>query len=114
MSEPEPPLAQNRTSRWLAVGVPILLLTLVLSCLLFTQAQANTSKQRPMDVLYNAADTDGNGLISENEWHSAMQKRFEEIDTNDDNQVSLDELAASRDTAKQRFRALKQSDGGYR
>nr|WP_320115644.1 hypothetical protein [uncultured Desulfuromonas sp.] len=52
-------------------------------------------------------------MISETEWHTVMQKRFEEMDTNDDNQVSLEEMAASRETAKQRFRAMRQS-GGYR
>nr|WP_320048199.1 EF-hand domain-containing protein [uncultured Desulfuromonas sp.] len=96
----------------------IVLLAVVLSCILFTRAQAissgaSSSGQRPLDVLYNAADSDGNGLISESEWHTVMQKRFEEMDTNGDQQVSLEEMAASRDTAKQRFRTLRQS-GRYR
>lgn len=89
----------------------IVLLALLLSCILFTKAHALSSGQRPMDMLYNAADSDGNGLISETEWHTVMQKRFEEIDTNDDSQVSLEEMAASRETAKQRFRAMRQSGG---
>ncbi len=91
----------------------IIVLAVVWSCILFSQAYALSSSQRPLDMLYNAADRDGNGLISETEWHTVMQKRFEKMDTNDDNQVSLEEMAASRETAKQRFRAMRQS-GGYR
>ncbi|PLX92946.1 MAG: hypothetical protein C0620_08600 [Desulfuromonas sp.] len=90
--------------------VLVLIVTAVLSsCLLYGRAYALGTQQKPLDMLYNAADSDGNGLISESEWHTVMQRRFEEIDTNDDGQVSLDEMAASRETTRERFRAMRQA-----
>ena len=61
--------------------------------------------QRPIDTLFQTADSDHNNLISEAEWHAAMQKRFEAIDANHDGNLSRDELEQSRDALRERFRS---------
>ncbi len=64
------------------------------------------AREKPLDILYASADTDGNGLISEAEWHAAMQKRFETLDANGDGNISKEEMANARETARDKFRAL--------
>ena len=63
--------------------------------------------EKPIDVFFNNADTDGNGLISEVEWHTAMQKRLENIDTNHDGNISREELEKSKETMRENFRNLR-------
>lgn len=63
---------------------------------------------KPVDMLFKTADTDGNGLISEAEWHAAMQKRFEATDTNHDGNISREELEKSKETMREKFRNFRQ------
>lgn len=73
---------------------------------------ARAAREKPLDLIFKAADSDGDGLISENEWHAAMQKRFNKIDLNADGQISRSELEQSRDTARERFKQLRNSGSG--
>jgi Ca2+-binding EF-hand superfamily protein len=68
-----------------------------------------TAQQKPLGVIYEATDTDGNGLISEAEWHAAAQKRFELLDTNRDGNISKEEMEAGKATMKERFKTLRRS-----
>lgn len=52
-------------------------------------------------------DTNGNGLISEEEWHAAMQKRFESIDKNGDGNLSRDEIDETKATMRDRIRSRR-------
>jgi len=75
---------------------------IILFALIFS-ASLVFARQRPIDSLFAMADTDRNGRISEAEWHVAMQKRFETIDTNRDGAVSREEMEKFRETMRGRF-----------
>jgi hypothetical protein len=62
------------------------------------------AREKPHDGLFNAADTDGNGLISESEWHAAMQKRLESIDFNGDGSLSREEFEKTKETLRDKIR----------
>lgn len=62
------------------------------------------AREKPLDILFNAADTDGNGLISESEWHAAMQKRLEALDTNGDGNISREEFEKAGETMRDKIR----------
>jgi len=64
-------------------------------------------QQKPLEVIYEAADTDGNEMISEAEWHAAAQKRFELLDTNKDGNISKEEMEAGKTTMKERFKTFR-------
>jgi len=68
------------------------------------------ARQKPLDVIFTADDTDGNGLVSEEEWHAAAQKRFELLDTNKDGNISKEEMAAGKGTMKTRFKSLRSGE----
>ncbi len=65
------------------------------------------AQQKPLQVIYEAADTDGNGLISEAEWHAAAQKRFELLDANKDGNISQEEMEAGKAAMKERFKTFR-------
>jgi Ca2+-binding EF-hand superfamily protein len=67
--------------------------------------------QKPVDVLFKAADVDRNGAISEAEWHGAMQKRFEAMDANRDGTLSRAEMDAAKETMRERFRRGQDLNG---
>jgi len=69
------------------------------------------ARERPLDILFGEADTDHNGLINEAEWHKAMQKRFETLDTNNDSAISKEELEKSRESMRERLRSLRTRSG---
>lgn len=77
--------------------------------LLLAAGIVHAGQDRPMEHLFNSADTDRNGLISEAEYHTAMQKRFAQMDTNRDGSLSREEMGKARDTAKQRLRELREA-----
>lgn len=81
----------------------------IIVLLLLTAASA-IARQKPMEIIFEAGDTDHNGLISEDEWHAAMQKRFDALDKNHDNAVSYDEFQKAKETLRERFRARMQND----
>jgi Ca2+-binding EF-hand superfamily protein len=78
-------------------------------CLFFVSAvflfPANCvlARENPIDALFNAVDTDGDGLISEQEWQKAMQKRFEALDNSDDGNISRDEFERQTEIMRERF-----------
>ena len=61
------------------------------------------ARESPIDALFNAVDTDGDGLISEQEWQKAMQKRFEALDNSDDGNISRDEFERQTEIMRERF-----------
>lgn len=71
-------------------------------------ADRGLARERPMDTIFNAADTNGDGLISEQEWHQAMQKRFETLDANKDGNVSREEFEKQKETLREKFRNRRQ------
>jgi|GEM_PF-2091490 Ca2+-binding EF-hand superfamily protein len=80
--------------------------------LLFALLLSGTSamaREKPLDLLFNQADTDHNGLISEAEWHAVMQKRFETNDANHDGNISRVEIDAVKETFRERFRSMRSS-----
>lgn len=77
---------------------------LVLIGTLAVAGSAAAAQGTRFDALFNATDTDGNGLISEAEWHSAMQKRMEAIDADHDNNLTREEFQQAKETLRERFR----------
>ena len=83
------------------------LAAIAISSLLLPASNADAARERPLDVIFNAADSDGNGMVSENEWHAAMQQRFETMDIDGDGSISREEMEQSKDTARERFKGLR-------
>lgn len=87
-------------------------LILVLVSMLFITSAALATQQRPLELIFSKTDSDGNGLISETEWHTAMQQRFEETDSNHDGNISRDEIEASKKSLRERFQQMRKSGAG--
>jgi Ca2+-binding EF-hand superfamily protein len=71
----------------------------------FYSATLAMAWQRPIDMIFKAADTDHNNLISEAEWHTAMQKRFEAIDANHNGNISREEIEKYKENMREKFRS---------
>jgi len=67
--------------------------------------------ERAGDILVEHMDSDHNGLVSEEEWHAAMQKRFEKFDANNDGGLSREEVkqvrTSGRESLRERFQNRK-------
>ena len=63
------------------------------------------AQQKPLDVIFENMDVDQNGFVSEEEWHNAMQKRFEAMDKNRNRNLSREEVEESKETMRERFRS---------
>ena len=83
---------------------------IVIALLMMTITGCATARQNPLDVIFTADDTDGNGMISEAEWHAAAQKRFELLDTNKDGRISKEEMEAGKGTLKDRFKSIRSGE----
>lgn len=84
---------------------------LSLLALIMIASPAGAVGNRPVDLLFNSADTDHNNLVSEAEYHAAMQRRFEQLDRNKDGNLSPQELEDARSTARERFQGLLNGSG---
>jgi Ca2+-binding EF-hand superfamily protein len=82
----------------------------VVFMLILTMTMSVSARQKPLDVIFQADDTDGNGLVSEAEWHAAAQKRFELLDTNKDGNISKEEMDAGKETLKDRFKSFRSGE----
>lgn len=78
-----------------------------IALLMMTMTGCATVRQKPLDVVFSADDTDSNGLVSEQEWHAAAQKRFELLDTNRDGNISREEMNQGKSTLKARFKEFR-------
>ena len=83
---------------------------IVLMLTIFLLPAGLAAAQRPIDVAFEIADADKNGLISEAEWHTEMQKRFEAADSNHDGNLSKEEVQASQAKLRERFKNRLKSD----
>lgn len=63
------------------------------------------AQQKPLEVIFENMDVDQNGFVSEEEWHNAMQKRFEAMDKNRNRNLSREEVEESKETMRERFRS---------
>ena len=65
------------------------------------------AREKPIDVLFEKADTDHNGVLSEQEWHAAMHQRFQNLDTNKDGALARDEMEQARQERLRAFRGAR-------
>jgi len=61
----------------------------------------------PGAAMLDSADTDGDGLLSKAEFVAVHEKRFAEMDANNDGKVSRDEMKAHRESMKAQFDAKR-------
>lgn len=83
-----------------------ILIAMLAGLILILPANMALAREKPADLLFQMSDSDGNGLISEAEWHSAMQKRMETVDTNHDGNLSREEFDQARQTIRERMRGM--------
>ncbi|MGE4560185.1 MAG: hypothetical protein AB7E77_08290 [Desulfobulbus sp.] len=84
---------------------------LSLLALIMIASPAGAVGNRPAEMLFNNADTNHDNLVSEAEYHAAMQRRFEQLDRNKDGNLSPQELENARSTARERFQSLRNGSG---
>ncbi|MBM9615185.1 EF-hand domain-containing protein [Desulfobulbus rhabdoformis] len=81
------------------------------SCILFvvlgTTSCAGAAPGRALDLVFNAADTNRDNLISVQEYHQAMQRRFEQLDQNRDGNLTRQEMEKMRANARTRLQSLR-------
>lgn len=80
-------------------------LTLALIALAPVSAMAADAPMHDKMGHWKEADTNGDGVISKQEFMAEQEKRFKEIDTNGDGNISQDEMQAHREKRKAEFRA---------
>lgn len=79
--------------------------------LLLLPATTPAASERVADMLFERSDTDHNQLISEAEYHAAMQRRFEQLDTNKDGNLTRQEMEQARANARERLQGMRSSGG---
>ncbi len=84
------------------IGIVIGTLLFMVSALPLAMAQPASNAR-----LFDQMDTNGDGVVSEQEWHAAMQKRFESIDKNRDGNLSAAEWQEMKDSLRERFGSRK-------
>lgn len=105
-STDQSPVATTRRCHGCRCAAVAVGMTLVLAAALIPDTAA-TAREKPLELILTAVDTDGDGQINESEWHAAMQKRFTKMDQNADGKISGSELESTTASARQRFRDLK-------
>lgn len=79
--------------------------------LLLVPATAPAAANRAADLLFERSDTDHNQLISEAEYHAAMQHRFEQLDSNKDGNLTRQEMEQARANTRERLQGLRSGGG---
>jgi len=82
-------------------------LSFLLVVLLLDAATALSAQERVKSHIFEIADADHNQLISETEYHAAMQRRFEQLDTNKDGNLSRQEMDQARANTRERLQGLR-------
>lgn len=83
----------------------------LLVALLLGPTTAFSAQGRATDIIFEMADADHNQLISEAEYHAAMQRRFEQLDTNRDGNLTKQEMDQARANARERLQGLRNGGG---
>jgi Ca2+-binding EF-hand superfamily protein len=83
--------------------IPFMFNIMILAMILTTNMAVAQEPKKPN--LFERADADKNGMVSKEEWNTAMQKRFEAVDKNKDGVLSQNEWQEMRETVKERRRA---------
>ncbi len=65
----------------------------------------------PGMMMMQKADTDNDGSISEAEFVAGAGKHFDEMDTNNDGNLTQDERQAARDTMRDQWRGMMRGQG---
>lgn len=84
---------------------------MLLIALLLGPTTAFSAQGRASDIIFETADADHNQLISEAEYHTAMQRRFEQVDTNKDGNLTRQEMDQARANARERLQGLRSGGG---
>lgn len=84
---------------------------LLTSLLLMPAATIAATSDRASNMLFERADTDHNQLISEAEYHAAMQRRFERLDSNKDGNLTRQEMEQARANARDRLQGGRGGSG---
>ena len=84
---------------------------ILLAAVLLGPTVAFSAQGRATAIIFEMADADHNQLISEAEYHAAMQRRFEQLDTNKDGNLTRQEMDQARDNARERLQGLRSGDG---
>lgn len=92
-----------------AMAVRPLFSGLLLAGLLLIPCTAMFAQEQAGEIIFPRIDTDHNQLISEAEYHTAMQRRFEQLDSNKDGSLSKQEWEQAR--AKVRKRLQERRNG---
>ena len=85
--------------------------SLLTGLLLMPTAIMAAASERATDLLFERSDTDHNQLISEAEYHAAMQRRFEQLDTNKDGNLTRQEMEQARANARERLQGMRSGGG---
>lgn len=83
----------------------IAILCICLLSILFAPWRSAVAQQGTGNEIFNRMDADRNGVVDEQEWHTAMQNRFEATDRNRDGKLSFGEWQEMRDKMKQQIKS---------
>jgi len=77
-----------------------------------TAVTVRAAQVKPLDILFDSADTNHDGIISESEWHNAMQQYFIKMDMDGDGKVSRAEMEKTRETMRERLKNVRNAQRG--
>ena len=102
----------NRRSVVRSAVAVISMVFLVVLTAVMTAGTVRAAQAKPLDILFDSADTNHDGTISESEWHNAMQQYFIKMDIDSDGKVSRLEMEKTRETMRQRLQNVRNAQRG--
>lgn len=100
---------KHRNALYLAAGILSLASWQALAA--DTAAPADAAAPGPMHEKgdhWKKIDTNGDGVISHDEFMANSETRFKEMDTNGDGKLSKEELQAHREKMRERFKEMRE------